>query len=227
MKKCFATPETCIAVTDMPSIEDTSIRVHEVPLLTADEENFSLFGHFVRDYDKEKVIIETWPRPGWRPIEPGTGDEGGIAEGLFHFERKGALMLGKNEAVEGYYITGWFADPAVASEYFQDVDYSRVLVREANYHPDGGQVFFPIDGCPFVILVAAPGDDVTPVDFLAFYINNGAGVQIKPNVWHQPVFPLSAKSTFWGKQGKVHACVACDMVAEFHCYLSVPMPPAP
>ena len=80
-----------------------------------------------------------------------------------------------------------------------------------------------MDGAAFIILLAPPGDHVTPDDFVAFYVGEGVGVQIKPHVWHQPVFPLTATATFWGKQGKVHACVACDMVAEFNCYLSVPL----
>ena len=36
-----------------------------------------------------------------------------------------------------------------------------VLVREANYHPDSGQVFYPRDHDPFVALLALPGDDIS------------------------------------------------------------------
>src|SRR5690606_27283618 len=138
MKKDSSIASTCIDVDDMPSIEDDAISVHPVPLARVTDPAFQPYGRLVRDFDAEQVIIETWPAPGWRPIEPGTGNEGGITGGLFQFQRRGGLMIGRNHAVDGHYITGWFTDPATASETDPDVDCSRVLVREANYHPDGG-----------------------------------------------------------------------------------------
>ena len=54
-----------------------------------------------------------------------------------------------------------------------------VLVREANYHPDGGQVFYPVNENPFVLLLALPGDDIKLEDFVAFYCDGTCGVQIK------------------------------------------------
>ena len=56
-----------------------------------------------------------------------------------------------------------------------------VLVREANYHPDGGQVFYPITKQPFVLLLALPGDDIKLDDFMAFYCDGTCGLQIKVN----------------------------------------------
>lgn len=223
MKKDSATASTCIDVDHMPSLEDDAISVHPVPLLNVTDDAFQSFGRLVTDFDTEQVIIQTWPAPGWRPVEAGTGNEGGITSGLFEFQRRGGVMIGRNHAVDGHYITGWFTDPATATVNDDDVDYSRVLVREANYHPDGGQVFHPAEGTPFVILVAPAGDDVRPEDFVAFYSDGSFGVQIHPNIWHQPIFPLATQANFMGKQGKVHACVACDMVQEFDCYLSVPL----
>ena len=52
-----------------------------------------------------------------------------------------------------------------------------VLVREANYHPDGG--FYPVTKKPFVLLLALPGDDIKLEDFVAFYCDGTCGVQIK------------------------------------------------
>jgi hypothetical protein len=43
---------------------------------------------------------------------------------------------------------------------------THVLVREANYHPDGGQVFFPRDKDPFIALLALPGDDINNIIML-------------------------------------------------------------
>lgn len=207
----------------MPSILLDSISVFQVPLVQATTESFAAFGRLVTDYQAENVLIETWPAAGWRAVEAGTGNEGGIAEGHFEFARSGGLMIARNHAVDGHYITGWFNDPAYAGPDDAEANYHRVLVREANYHPDSGQVFYPINAEPFVALLALPGDDIGPQDFVAFYCDGSFGIQIFPNIWHQPVFPLAAQATFLGKQGKVHACVACDFVREFGCYLSVPL----
>ena len=54
-----------------------------------------------------------------------------------------------------------------------------VFTREANYHPNGGQVFFPVTKEPFVLLLALPGDDIKLEDFVAFYCDGSCGVQIK------------------------------------------------
>ncbi|WP_281558140.1 ureidoglycolate lyase [Thalassomonas sp. RHCl1] len=221
MKKDSSIAEPCIEVNNMPSIHQSNIKLHQVPVIPATQANFSPFGRLVKSYDNEQVIIETWPAPGWRKVEQGTGNEGGITEGRFIFERKGGLMLARNHAVDGNYISGWFADPATASESQTDIDYSRVLIREANYHPDGGQVFYPADGTPFIALLALPGDDISPDDFVGFYCDGSFGIQILPNIWHQPIFPLAKNANFQGKQGKVHACIACDFVEEFGCYLSL------
>lgn len=223
MKKDSAVAAPCIAIDGMPSIAADGITVHPVPLLRATTASFAAYGRFVEDFDSEQVIIETWPAPGWRAVEAGTGNEGGVTAGLFEFERRGGLMIARNHAVDGHYITGWFNDPAHATAQDVAVDHSRVLVREANYHPDGGQVFFPHQKTPFVILLAPPGDDLQPEQFVAFHCDGSVGVQIYPNIWHQPVFPLATKATFKGKQGRVHACIACDTVKEFGCYLSVPL----
>lgn len=223
MKKDASLAQTCIQMDDLPSIKQAGIKVVKVPIITATQDSFAAFGKLVYDYANEDVIIETWPTPNWRPIETGTGNEAGITEGKFEFSRLGGVMTGRNHAVDGNYITGWFNDPASANFADIEVDYQQVYVREANYHPDGGQVFYPLDGTPFVALLALPGDDISPADFIAFYCDGSFGVQIYPNIWHQPVFPIAQQATFMGKQGKVHACVACDLVSEFGCYLSVPL----
>ena len=40
--------------------------------------------------------------------------------------------------------------------------------RMVSIHEEGGQVFYPRDLEPFVALLALPGDDITPQDFVAF-----------------------------------------------------------
>ena len=223
MRKDSSSAQPCIDVRSMPSITKAEAGIYEVELVSAHDERFNKFGRKVYDYDNEVVVIETWPQPGWRPVESGTGNEGGITEGEFVFKRQGGLMTAFNHAVDGHYVSGWFSDPATAHAEQRGCDYSRVLVREANYHPDGGQVFYPQNHTPFVALLALPGDDIKPEDFVAFYCDGSFGIQIWPSIWHQPIFPLADEARYDDKQGKVHACIACDFIAEFGVYLSVPL----
>jgi ureidoglycolate lyase len=207
----------------MPSLARGEARALRVPSVRATPASLSGFGHVVADFLQSRVTIVTWPRLGSRPIVPGTGNEGGIVEDSFAMERRGEILHAANHAVARSYITGWFADPATASQGREAADTSRIYTHEANYHPDGGQIFWPRDGLPFVALLAKPGDGIRPEDFVAFYCNGSFGIHIDPNVWHQPMFPLAPRALFDGRQGRVHACVAVDFVNEFGCYLEVPL----
>ncbi|HUO79428.1 MAG TPA: ureidoglycolate lyase [Steroidobacteraceae bacterium] len=209
----------------MPSLARGEVRAQRVPLRAASAEALSGYGSIVPDFAAGRVTIVTWPQPGRRPIVAGTGNEGGIVEDAFVMERRGEVQHAVNLAVRRRYVTGWFSDPATASASREPADTSRIYTHEANYHPDGGQIFSPRDGAAFVALLARPGDDVQPQDFVAFYCDGSFGIHIDPGVWHQPVFPLAAAATFDDKQGRVHACVAVDFVTEFGCYLEVPLPP--
>jgi ureidoglycolate lyase len=208
----------------MPSLTKNEVRAHRVPWIEATQKSLHGFGRLVADFAPEAVTIVTWPQPDWRPIVAGTGNEGGIVEDCFAMERRGEIQHAVNRAVGRSYITGWFADPATASESREPGDISRIYTHEANYHPDGGQIFHPRGGTPFVALLAKAGDDVRPEDFVAFLCNGTFGIHIDPGVWHQPVFPLAPVAVFDDKQGRVHACVAVDFVTEFGCYLEVPLP---
>jgi ureidoglycolate lyase len=207
----------------LPSTGRGEAGIHPVKLVVATAETLGGYGRMVPDFATGTVTIVTWPQPGWRPIVAGTGNEGGIVEDSFEMVRRGEVQHAVNHAVGRSYITGWFADPAIATETRAASDTSRILTHEANYHPDGGQIFFPRDGAPFVALLAKPGDDVTPDDFVAFHCDGSFGIHIDPCVWHQPVFPVGERARFDDKQGRVHACIAIDFVSEFGCYLEVPL----
>jgi len=207
----------------LPSLGTKAVRAHRVPRVIATDETLAGYGHRVACFAECPVTIVTWPASGWRSIVDGTGNEGGIVEDAFLMSRRGEVQHATNLAVGRRYITGWYADPATASEQRDATDTTRIYTHEANYHPDGGQVFFPRDGTPFVALLAKPGDDVRPEDFVAFHCDGSFGIHINPGVWHQPVFALAADARFDNKQGRVHACVAVDFVTEFGCYLEVPL----
>lgn len=94
-----------------------------------------------------------------------------------------------------------------------------MLLWHANYHPDGGQLFFPLDRRPFYIPLAMPGDDVTPARFVCFRLDGRRGLYIHPNIWHEGVFTLRGAQRFFDKQGAVHARVSVDFAREFGCLL--------
>ena len=207
----------------MPSLERGEVRAHRVPLLVATPATLAGYGTCVADFDPYSVTIVTWPQPGWRPIVTGTGNEGGVVQDDFVMERRGEVQYAVNQAVQRSYLTGWFADPASASEQRAATDTKRIYTHEANYHPDGGQVFSPRGGAAFVAMLARPGDDIEPDDFVAFYCDGSFGIHIDPGVWYQPVFPIAPRAVFDNKQGRVHACIAVDFISEFGCYLEVPL----
>jgi hypothetical protein len=208
----------------MPSIARGEAGVVAAPLVPATEASLAGYGGLVHDLAAARVTIVPWPKPHGRPLVPGTGVEGGEVADVFEMVRDGQVQRAANHAVGREYITGWLADPATADPDRPPEDASRLYTHEANYHPDGGQIFFPRERVPFVALLARPGDDVRPEDFVAFAFDGTAGVHIDPGVWHQPVFPLAARASFDDRQGRVHACVSCDFVGEFGVYVAVPLP---
>ena len=94
-----------------------------------------------------------------------------------------------------------------------------MLLWHANYHPDGGQLFFPLDNKPFYVPLALPGDDITPHRFTCFRFTGEHGLYIHPGIWHEGVFTAQGKQRFFDKQGAVHARVSVDFAREFHCLL--------
>lgn len=205
---------------------------HDVPLVRATEDSLRGYGHLVDDYRDYPIEIVTWPQPGWRSVDPGTGNEGGTTHGVFDFWWEGATLFGKNQAVaSNFYLLGWSHNPAdvtaplvVQTEHpYPQPERSRILLWHANYHPDGGQLFFPLAGEAFVCPLALPCENVRPEHFVAFYVEGGKGLYIHPDVWHEAVFPLAERASFYDEQGKVHARISCNIAREFGVFLNVPL----
>ena len=204
-----------------PEIPDT-VRVLEAPVVRATDENLRGYGRLVDDPHGFPIEIVTWPQPGWRAMDPGTGNEGGTTTGEFDFWWEGDVMLGKNHAVgSNEYLFGWSCEPKLSRRDRATRPRDQVLIWHANYHPDGGQLFFPENGEAFLCPLALPGDDVKPEDFVAFYVEGGQGLYIHPNVWHEAVFPLAERARFHDEQGKVHARISCNFAREFGVLLGV------
>lgn len=195
----------------------------EMPVVEATDETLRGLGRIVDSPDEIEIEIVRWPATGWRPVDPDSGDEGGTREGRFLCQWRGDVLYGENTAVGGNYILGYGASPESARE-----DHSRppreLLLWHCNYHPDGGQLFFPEAPTAFLAPLAPPGDDVRPEDFVCFRFDGRRGLYIHPNTWHDGVYPVSGRAEFYGRQGAVHARVSVHFAREFGCLLAANLP---
>jgi ureidoglycolate lyase len=198
-------------------------KAHETPLVAASEESLKGYGCLVDDPKGFAIEIVRWPAQGWRPVDANSGDQGGIAEGLFQFEWRGETLYARNNAVGDSYLFGWSNWPEEAATSGEVKPRERALIWRANYHPDGGQLFYPLSGTPFLVPLALPGDDVSPERFVSFWCDGSRGLYIHPNIWHGAVVPYDDRASFLDRQGRVHARVSVDFVKEFGCYLAAPL----
>ena len=203
--------------------EKPSLPWHNVPLIRATEQSVKGYGCLVDDPENFEIEITRWPAQGWRPIDQGTGDEAGYVEGVFSGEWRGDVLYGANEAVNGTYVLGWSTDPQQASSKTQTAPRDQVLLWHMNYHPDGGQLFHPLDNKPFIVPLALPGDDLAPDKVVAFWCDGCRGLYIHANIWHEGIFPVTDRQHFLDRQGRVHARVSCDIGQEFGVYLACPL----
>jgi len=198
-------------------------RVHETPLVAATAESLAGYGCLVDDPRNFPIEIVRWPAQGWRAIDENSGDQGGVTEGLFEFCWKGETLYARNHAVGDSYLFGWSNWPEEAAAERGTRLRERALIWRANYHPDGGQLFYPLKGQSFVVPLAMPGDDVTPEKFVSFWCDGRRALYLHPNVWHGAVVPLDDEAEFLDRQGRVHARVSVNFVTEFGCYLGAPL----
>jgi ureidoglycolate lyase len=198
-------------------------RLHTAPLVVASEASLAGLGQLVLEPREHPIEIVRWPAHSWRPVDAGSGDQGGVTEGPFTFAWRGETLYARNEAVGDSYLFGWSTWPEEASAAGPTTDRTQALIWRANYHPDGGQLVYPTGGGSFVVPLAPPGDDVTPGAFTAFWFDGSAGLYVHPNVWHGAFVPHADEAVFFDRQSRVHARVSVDFPREFGCYLSVPL----
>ncbi len=199
------------------------LSVVSVPIVDATAEALLAYGRLVADPDECRIEIVRWPAQGSRPIDAGTGDQAGTTDGVFISHWQGDILYGRNEAVGGHYILA-YAEPPERARTDHAESPRRMLLWHANYHPDGGQLFFPLDRRPFYVPLALPGDDIAPERFVCFRFDGRQGLYIHPNVWHEGVFGLEGTQRFYDRQGAVHARVSVDFAREFGCLLELSIP---
>ncbi len=205
----------------------SSTQAIEIPLVPATNESLKGYGYLIDNFENSEVEIVTWPKQGWREIDGGTGNEAGSTEGSFETWWEGNILYGQNNAVQhnsdyevdGKYILGYSTPPNTPSKSKVFSFPNKIYIWHVNYHPDGGQLFYPLKKGPFVSPLALPGDDIKLENFKAFYFDGSKGLYIHPNIWHEGVFPVKEKSSFMGRQGKVHARVSIDLLEEFNKYI--------
>tara|TARA_B100000749_G_scaffold259182_1_gene229779 strand:+ start:480 stop:1088 length:609 start_codon:yes stop_codon:yes gene_type:complete len=190
----------------------------EVPVLQGTPEALDGYGYTFDDPAEVQVEIVRWPAGGWRPVDPDTGDEGGTVEGVFDAFWEGSTLRALNSAVDGDYLLAEAAGPPLDGEPWL----AGFTIGHLNYHPDGGQLFFPLDPGAFVVPLALPGDGITPADVVAFWFDGTQGLCIHPEIWHEGVFPLVPRQRFLDRQGRVHARVSVELADEFGCRLLIP-----
>jgi len=229
-KEKYANPELC-----------KGLKTHHVPMQLATNENLKGMGMVITSPEeitvaKNNFEIVAWPTHGWRKLDPGTGDEAGTTEGKFDIYWDGDFLYGKNHTIAteaNHYLLGYAKDPLQCKRLGAgtppSTSPSSISLWYSDYHPDGGQLFFPEDGQPFVTNLAPPkGDDIRPEDFCAFYVPAGHGVYIHPGTWHNAVYTHPATGawrTFFNRQGKVHARISVNWAEEFGTLLRVPLSP--
>lgn len=191
-------------------------------IVDATDATLAGYGRLVDDREACKVEIVRWPAQGWRTVDEDSGDEGGTTQGVFVSEWRGDILYGRNEAVGGHYILAYADEPTRADDTHRRAP-RRMLLWHCNYHPDGGQLFFPLDAKPFLVPLALPGDDVRPEQFVCFRFDGTRGLYIHPNVWHEGVFAIAGTQRFFDQQGAVHARVSVDFAREFGCLLEAPL----
>lgn len=205
-----------------PGLTDNLVKI-DMPIVEATPESLQGYGVLVDHAEGAQVEIVRWPAQGWRPVDLDSGDEAGTTEGTFISSWKGDILFGSNAAVGGEYILGYGTEPSLARTDHNDLP-EQVMLWHANYHPDGGQLFFPLDAQPYYLPLALPGDDVQPGDFVCFKISGDKGCCIHPNIWHDGVFALRGTQRFFDRQGRVHARVSVDFAREFQCLLRAAIP---
>ncbi len=78
----------------------TPTQAIEIPLIEATNESLKGYGYLIDSYGNSDIEIVTWPKQGWREIEQGTGNEGGVTEGSFDTWWDGSILYGQNNAVQ-------------------------------------------------------------------------------------------------------------------------------
>jgi ureidoglycolate lyase len=71
-----------------------------------------------------------------------------------------------------------------------------IEIKMLERHPLGSQAFLPMERTRFLVVVAPPGDDVSPGAIRAFVAAPGQGVNYAKGTWHHPLLALDQPTDF-------------------------------
>ena len=140
-----------------------------MPVVDATDANLAGFGRLVDAPDGCPIEIVRWPAQGWRPVDADTGDEGGTTRRCLRqrMARRHPLrpQRSRRRSLRAGVRDGTFAAPTRPMHAIRD----RMLLWHVNYHPDGGQLFFPLECAPFLRAAGAcPATTCKPEAFVCF-----------------------------------------------------------
>ncbi len=69
-------------------------------------------------------------------------------------------------------------------------------VDHLEHHPLGSQAFLPLDASPFIVVVAAPGDEPDLGELQAFVTNGRQGINYRLGTWHHVLLTPYATMRF-------------------------------
>ena len=69
-------------------------------------------------------------------------------------------------------------------------------IKMLERHPLGSQIFMPMGGLPYLVIVASANDDGSPGEPAGFLASGNQGVNYAKNTWHHPMIALEGMSDF-------------------------------
>ena len=71
-----------------------------------------------------------------------------------------------------------------------------LVIRMMEKHPLGSQLFMPLQGQAYLVVVAPSSDKVTSSDISVFIAQGHQGVNFYPGTWHHPLLVLVPEQDF-------------------------------
>lgn len=173
----------------------------ETPIEVATDENIAPFGVLVDDH------LEYSEKPD-------------SAGSIFNFWWKGNSIYFEDESENDRSLLGWSVAPDEAEEVAPNRE--QALLWNACQYPDSGQLYFPLRGEDFIIVLAEPQKDIKPRHFRSFYITGGKGIYIHPGIWHEGIVPLNERASFY-KQGDTDIQNCINFAEDMGTFLTIPL----
>ncbi|MBL6448697.1 ureidoglycolate lyase [Fulvivirga sp. 29W222] len=148
----------------------------ETPIEIATDKNIAPFGVLVDDYQEYKE----------KPDSSGS---------VFNFWWKGNSIYSEDESKNDRTLLGWSVVPEETEG--ADLNRAQALLWNACQYPDAGQLYYPLRGEDYIIVLAESHSDIKPNHFRSFHITGGKGIYIHPGIWQEGIIPLNERASFY------------------------------